>query len=297
MPFLKPRSGPFFFSVLFVLSVVTPGKGQSSDLEAGLFNIGIGSVLGGVGAVINKEPGEKFGKVLLKGLGQGALGGYAVFESQRLVREFAESGDFGYVWPAKLVNSAGSSIIENAAANRDFWEKWHLNFGFNRIKINTAENFRLSYRIMPFALAGTIYAATDGKLNLKTSLRMGTFVFETREIHRDRSIYGQARVNSILILNEQKGRIALPHELIHNFQYERLSGFNAFFDKPMKNLSENHKIVDFYNKIFYTDFNALLHTGLYTLANPDREHQSQNNFFEREADYFTDTLPRQRYLD
>ena len=294
---MRPQSISFFLVIRLFFLHSEPSKAQDNDLQAGLFNVGIGSVLGGVGAVINKKPEESFRKILLKGLWQGALGGYAVFESQRLVREFAESGDFSYVWPAKLVNSAGTSIIENAAANRDFWEKWHLNIGFNRVEINTSENFHLSYRIMPFALAGTISAFTDGKLNPETSLKMGTFVFETEEIDHEKIVYGQARYNAILILEGQKGRIALPHELIHNIQYERLSGINAFFDKPMDDLSEDYKLIRLYNRIFYTDFNALLHSGLYLLANPDRENQATDNFFEQEADFYTDTLPRQRYLD
>lgn len=284
--------------LFFALSVAFPIKtsAQANDLEAGLFNVGIGSVLGGVGAVINKQPEENFGRVLLKGMGQGALGGYVVFESNRLVREFAESGDFGYVWPSKIVNSAGTSIIENAAANRNFWERWHFNIGFNRFEINTTENFKVSYRIMPFALAGTIYSLSDGKFHLRHSLRMGTFVFTTSEIDRDSSIFGQSRVNSILILDQYSGRIALPHELLHNYQYERLSGFNSFFDRPVQALSEDMTWINTYNKIFYTDFNALLHSGLYWLANPGQEQQWKNNFFEHEADYYTDTHPRQKYF-
>ncbi len=265
-------------------------------MEAGLFNIGIGGIIGGVGAIINKKPGDRTGNVLLKGLWQGALGGYVIFESQRLVREFAETGDFSFVWPAKLVNSAGTSIIENAAANRDLWERWHLNIAFNRFEINTAENFRLSYRIMPAALFSTVYSFTNAKLDPDLSLRMGTFVFKASEISSDPSIFGQSRTNSIVIKEGIKGRVALPHELIHNFQYERLSGFNAFWDKPLENLSEDFPWINTYNKIFYTDFNAVLHSSLYYLANPNQENYLENNIFEREAEYFTDVAPRQKII-
>src|SRR5690606_15007191 len=104
---------------------------QKNDLQYGLLNIGIGGVIGGIGAVINKEPDQRFDKTLLKGFTQGALGGYLVFESKRLVREFARDRDYNYIWPSKLINAAGSSIIENAAANRDLWARWHLSLGFN----------------------------------------------------------------------------------------------------------------------------------------------------------------------
>lgn len=270
-------------------------------MEAGLFNIGIGGVIGGVGAIINKKPGEGTGKILLKGLWQGAIGGYVVFESKRLVRKFAKSGDFAYVWPSKLVNSAGTSIIENAAGNRNLWERWHLNIGFNRFEINATENFRLSYRIMPAALFSTVYSFTDAKLDPHLSLRMGTFVFKTHEIISDPGIYGQSRVNTIVIKEGIMGRIALPHELIHNYQYERLSGFNTFWDKPVEKLSEEFSWINTYNKIFYNDYNAFLGRGLYYLANPKQIHDKENylekNFFEREAEYYTDVPPRQKVLN
>ncbi len=301
MPFLKPQSASILFLILFALLLKSPAKAQANDFEAGLFNIGIGSVLGGVGAIINKNPGENFGKVLLKGMGQGALGGYVVFESKRLVREFAETGNYNYVWPSKIVNSAGTSIIENAAANRNFWDRWHMNIGFNRFEIITSENFRFRYRIMPLTFVYSLYRFSDTKLDPKTSLRTGTFVFTTPEIESNGiSVSGSAIMNMILVRDDQRGKMALPHELIHNYQYERLSGFNSFFDKPEKAIAEELGLSSWlktYNKIFYNDYNAVLHTGLYWLANPGQEDQWKNNFFEHEADYYTDTLPRQNYFN
>ncbi|MCC8359326.1 hypothetical protein [Salinimicrobium sediminilitoris] len=290
-----------FLTVLFTICFSKPVFSQANDVEAGLFNIGIGSVLGGVGAVINKKPGERTGKVLLKGLWQGAIGGYVVFESKRLVREFAETGDFGYVWPVKIVNSAGTSIIENAAANRNLWERWHLNIGFNRFEINTEENFRLSYRIMPAALVASFYPISEGKFHLKHSLKMGTLVFTTPKIEQDGySFSGQSITNMILIREDQRGKLALPHELIHNFQYERVSGFNSFFIKPEKAIAKELGLTNLlktYNKIFYNDYNAFLQAGLYWLANPGQEEYWKNNFFENEVEYYTNTLPKNNFFN
>ena len=254
-----------------------------------------------MGAAINKKPVEHTGKTILKGLWQGAIGGYAVFESMRLVREFAETGEFAYVWPSKLVNSAGTSIKENAAANRDLWERWHLNIGFNRIEMNTADNFRISYRIMPAALFSTVYSFTNAELDPKLSLRMGTFVFVTPVIHSDPNTYGESRTNSIVIKEGLMGRLALPHELLHNYQHERLSGFNAHFNRPVKKLSEDFPLINTYHKIFYSDYNALLQRGLYYMANPgqaeDRTDYLEKNLFEREAEYYSDVPPRQKLMN
>ena len=238
-----------------------------------------------MGAIINKGPNQKFGKTLLKGLGQGALGGYLVFESERLVREFARTGDYGYVWPSKFVNSAGTSIIENAAANRDFWARWHLNIGFNRLEVNTKENFRLSYRIMPFSLIMTGYSATQGEFDLKTSLRVGSFVFRSKPA--EEGPYGTAPANSIILDEGIKGNVALPHEIIHTYQYERLSGFNSFFPTIEKKVSGKMNISEFYGfykKVFYTDYNFILHSMAYSIADLQGY---DDNFFENEAEYYT----------
>ena len=48
-------------------------------------------------------------------MAQGALGGYLVYESKNLLRKITLEKELAYSWPAKLVNSAGISIIENAA--------------------------------------------------------------------------------------------------------------------------------------------------------------------------------------
>lgn len=250
-----------------------------------------------MGAVINKKEGQSTGKVILKGLWQGAIGGYVVFEGHRLVREFAETGNFAYVWPSKLVNSAGTSIIENAAGNRDFWERWHLNIGFNRLEVDAKQNFRLRYRIMPAALFSTVYSFSEATLDPELSLRMGTFVFVTPEIASNPHTYGISRVNTIVIKEGVKGRVALPHELIHNYQKERLSGFSAFFEKPMAELSEDFSWVRVYSNIFHTDFHVFLHSALYYAADPNKEDDYlKRNLFEREAEYFSNVPPRHRIL-
>ena len=276
------------FLIFFLFIFFQNSQAQNNDFEAGLFNVGIGSVLGGIGAVINKEPQEKFGKTLLKGLGQGALGGYLVFESKRLVREFAKSGNYGYVWPSKIVNSAGTSIIENAAANRDFWTRWHLNIGFNRFEVYTNESFKMSYRIMPFAFYSAVANATEGDFNLRKSLKLGTFVFTANEIKmpNGKNASGFNRTNSIVVVNNLKGASTEAHEIIHTYQYESFSGINSFLDRNQKNFSNHSKIYKKYSKIFYTDFNAIFHSGLYVIETWNAK-KYKDNFFEEEAFYFS----------
>ena len=139
-------SGKILFSFLLIFFMILwhDTRAQKNDLQYGLVNVAIGSVVGGVGAIINKKPEEKFGKTVLKGIVQGGFGGYLVFESKRLLHEFSKTKNYNYIWPSKIVSAAGSSIIENAAANKDFCARWHINFGFNRFEVDTKDNFRIS---------------------------------------------------------------------------------------------------------------------------------------------------------
>lgn len=268
--------------IMLCLLCSKQAQGQSNDVEAGLANIGLGAIVGGLGAIINKKPEEKTGKVFLKGLYQGAFGGYLVFESKRLIGKFAETENYAFVWPSKLINSAGTSIIENAALNTNFWEVWHLNIGFNRLQFYTKDKFKVDYRIMPFSLGATVYGFTLGNLDIKTSLKTGNFVFESNKLP-DQAI-GLAVANVILYVEDN--RIStdkiIAHEIIHVYQYESFSGINGFVNKPKELLSDKSKFLSSYNKLFYTDFNFLILQGLYSLNSNRR-----TNIFEIEARYFT----------
>ncbi len=283
----------YLFSIFFLI-FSSPLKtfGQDSVIEAGILNIGIGSLIGGVGAIINKQPQEKFGNVLINGMGKGAVGGYMIFESKRLIRNFEKTGDYSYVWPSKLINAAGSSIIENAAANRPISERWHLTLGFTRWELSTKENFKLSFRIMPLSLVGTVITATKGDFSFDRSIKTGNFVYTTDHIENkipdtgftsgQVTFFGSA----ILILNTWEGETALSHEIIHMYQNESLMGINQYLNKPLKELSQNISYYRLYSKIFYTQYNALVMGGLYNLASLGKGGYS-GNFFEQEAKYFT----------
>lgn len=261
---------------------------QENDLEYGLVNIGIGSVVGGVGAVINKRPEEKFGRTLLKGMAQGGIGGYVVFESKRLLREFSHTRNYNYIWPSKIVNAAGSSIIENAAANRNLWERWHLNLGFNRLEVDTRDKFKFRYRIMPQSLTSTIYLFSTAKLDVDRSMVFGTFVFESqRPIQGYGFEAGGAAAQQAIILKRfaQGGHRIEAHELLHVYQHSSFAGFNMFFNKPLENLKTNNKFVKFYDKIFYTDFHSGFLYGVYQLERNAYGYESIT--VEREANYFS----------
>lgn len=284
-----PQKINYWFLIIFSLGLFNIScYSQKNDLQYGLVNVGIGSVVGGVGAIINKRPEEKFGKTLLKGLAQGGLGGYLVFESKRLLREFSRHQNYNLIWPSKLVNAAGSSIIENAAANRDMWARWHLNLGFNRFEVDTKNNFKLRYRIMPLSLSSTIYGFTQAKFDIDRSMVFGTFVFEAlKPIPGYGFEAAGAAGRQVIVLKRipRRGHKVEAHELVHVFQYESLLGINMFFNKPLESLKKSNKYFRLYDKIFYTDFHSVVKEGIYGLERNANRYRAVS--FEREASYFS----------
>jgi len=275
-------------SLFIILLLSLNSHAQSNDLEAGIYNIGGGIIISSIGSILNKKPNEKLGPTILNGIVQGGLGGLLIFQSKNLIRKFSKTENYSYVWPSNILNAAGTSMIENGAANRPFGRKWHLNLGFNRFEFTTNEKFKLSYRIMPFSLIGTLQNAISNRFDFQESFKTGFLIFKSNKIANENIRFAGITTysNSILILNNEAGKKALPHEIIHVYQYEEFSGINTYFDKPMKKYSEKFKIFKLYNKIFYTDYNYMLYRGLYYSINPSHKNQYKNNYFEREAEYY-----------
>lgn len=265
------------FIILSLSSNYCSLNAQNSDLEYGLLNISSGAIIGGIGAVINKGIDEKTGKVFLKGLAQGALGGYLVFESKRLLRTLPRNDTHAFVYPSKLLNAAGNSIIENAARNDDFWVRWHINFGFNRVDIYTENKFKLSYRIMPFSFYIAMYNLGSGqKFSFRRSIKLGTLVFESKDLTGS---LGRASSNIISLRPYVKKRTE-AHELIHTYQYEQFSGFNNYFEPFKKGLREKYSAFGWFERVFYIDLNYPIWVLAYEF------YQDSNNIFEKEAYFF-----------
>jgi hypothetical protein len=274
------------FSLIFVLCSGQLFSQEKNYVGAGLFNIGFGGVVAGVGAVINKTPNQKTGKQFLKGFSQGALGGYLLFESKRMIGRFAKTGNFACVWPSKLVNSAGASIIENAAANNGFLEQWQFNFGFTRFEMRTKDSLNFQCKIMPFALGGVIYGFANGKLAINETLKTGSIMFTSSNLYEKRGVLGIAAANTIVYQKNNgiaNNELVIGHELIHAIQYEQSFGINTYLDKPLKKIENNKKWFKKYQTIFYSEFNFLIDTAIYGLNS-----NYNKNLYEKEAFFYTE---------
>ncbi|PQJ18728.1 hypothetical protein BSU00_12615 [Tenacibaculum sp. SG-28] len=256
-----------------------------------LYNIGINSVFSGIGALINKKPNEKWHKVLLKGMGQGAFGGYIIYESKNLIGNISSKKSWQYSWYGKLVNSAGTSIVENASSNRNFWDQWHLNIGFNRIEFHTKDKFRIKYKIMPVSLYLTISTAIGNKFEFERTLQTGEIIFSGSNLSGNGiDARGIARGNILLIDQRSLNQYDLiSHEIIHIYQYYDYNFVNTYFNKPIDRWNNNSKTFKFLNDIFYWDLQGPILRGLYLYENLNRNCY-YDNFFENEAGFYSNTI-------
>lgn len=262
---------------------------QETKTEMALYNIGLNSVFSGIGALLNKKPNEKWHKVLLKGMGQGALGGYLIYESKNLIGDINNKKAWEYSWYGKIVNSAGTSIVENASSNRDFWEKWHLNFGFNRIEFHTKDKFKVKYKIMPvsFILTATALISPEANFELKRTLQTGEFIFSTNNPKHESgaSTFG----NIIVFTNDRLNDYSLfSHEIIHIYQYYDFNFINTYLNKPINRWRNKSKTFKSINDVFYFDMQVPILRGLYLLENLNRNCY-YDNFFENEAGFYSKT--------
>jgi hypothetical protein len=276
----------FSVGIIFFLFLKNePNFAQQNHGQAALFNVGLSSVVSGFGALINKKPDEKGGRVFLRGMWQGAVGGAFVYGSKQMIYEFAQTDNSAWVWGSKFVNAAGVSIIENAGANQKFLSSWHLNFGFNRIELTTDKSFRLSYRIMPFALGGFIYASTKGSFDLEQTLKVGQPFFKTEAMNFPDN--GFAIANTIVLNSIYYDSESIAHELIHTYQYQNLVIFNTYYAASLARLlNKENSFSKTYKKWIYTDANFLILSGFYYLGGLGNKCYFDNPF-EQEANFYS----------
>ncbi len=283
------RTFTLFFIWLFCLKVTS---GQDTKGEMAAYNIALGSLFAGVGAIINKKPDQKLGKVLLKGMSQGALGGYMVYQSKNLIGKIASRENTGYSWPAKITNSVGISIIENASLNRNFWEQININIGFNRFEIHTNNRFRIQYKILPISFITTGITFFTSKFEPRLSLENGEFIFSNDKVRATGldGVAGATYGTVIILADDFRNNLGvLSHELIHVYQYYDFNAFNSIIHKPVSNIEFQSETLNKINKILYWDLQAPLLLGLYNLENIGREDYF-DNFFENEAGFWSDRL-------
>lgn len=288
------KNKPLLWILLFIINVNIV-YAQTNDTEAALYNIGFGAVFSTIGAVINKTPDEPLGDVIKKSMWQGALGGYVTFESKRLLREAQRKHKWEYIWGAKFVNATGTSIKENAALNKDFWERWHINIGFNRIELNTKDRFSVHYKMMPVAFVYTVDAFFRYDFDFEQSLKSGEFVFYFGSSVSSNPAFATAGYIAFdknyfnKVYGQEEFFMFKIHEIVHLYQSNDFSIFNTFISKPLERWSKSRKTLKWINKHLYPEYHYLILRPAYLIESATAESY-YDNFFEHEAGFYSEGL-------
>ncbi|MEO8146146.1 MAG: hypothetical protein ABI723_00850 [Bacteroidia bacterium] len=292
--FIVPAFCSHFLGALIILSLfIMPVQAQHYEAKSVAFNALIGGFSGGVGAIINKHPNQKWGNAFGKGFLIGSGGGLLMYGGKKLNYQVGDKESAGYAWLSRAVFSAGNSIVENAAANVDFWSQFHYDIGFVRLEFKTGP-FNFTPRVMPLTLSGVIFLAANGKLNANESIRSGTLTFKTPQISYAPQFMASTPTNGILHIDTLVGSSfydVYGHELVHSFQFQQYSGVNYFF-KPMsdkwKTKSPGYAKT---SKWIYLDLNYPLFIANYYLINGGHKSSYCNNFLENEAEILSVECP------
>ncbi len=266
------------------ISIEVKAQRQYTRAEMIGYNVGLNAINAGIARIINKKPNEKIKDVFLDGLWKGAIGGAINYASKELVLQIHESQKPDLLWTSRLINTLGNSVTYNAANNDGIFDYIYFDFGFNRLKFSTKTKFKVQYKIMPFSLLFMIATASDGNLNIKRSLTTLTPYFEAKSNYNSESY---SRSNHVLIQNNE----FIAHELIHTYSHYEFMVVNTFVHKK-RNYNNNEKL-NFWkkvNKYIYWDLlNRLVTRSLYSVEG-DITPNKYDNFFEYEANFFSDRL-------
>jgi hypothetical protein len=287
-------------SILFNLKIIalctgcsiycTPVHAQHYGATSVIYNTVLGGVSAGIGAIINKKKEQKWYNVFVKSFLIGSGGGVVMYTGKKLNTLITNENNISYAWLSRSVFCAGTSIIENVASGRNFWSVWHYNIGFMRFEFD-CETQKFQPRVMPSALGATLFLATQGQLDIQTSLRSGTPTFRTRRISYQPALVGSTVTSAILLSDTLiRGRTfydLYAHEMVHNFQFSEFSGVNHFF-KPFCNRWEAASPL--FKKIHpwvYGDVNHELMLFNYFIIQGGSKKNYCNNFLENEAEFLT----------
>ncbi len=263
---------------------------QHYEAKSIVYNTVLGGITACAGAIINKKKEEKWYKIFTQKFAIGAAGGMLMYTGKKLNTLIASEKKLGYGWLSRSVFSAGISIVENVASGRKFWSVWHYDVGFVRIEYDY-ENHFLRPRVMPSALAATIFLSVHGRVDLKTSFSSGTLTFRTRLISYQPKLVGSTITNAFLLSDTlTRGTVffhTYAHEMIHAFQFAEFSGVNHYF-KPFSNKWEAKSML-FKNahKWIYGDLNYELMGLHYFVIQGGSTRNYCKNFLENEAEFLS----------
>lgn len=280
-----------YFLILLFISLTLTCFSQNQEKTVFVYNVGFGGLTSGIGAVINKPKGANWKKHFVKGFWQGSIGGLINYSSKKTLYLHNLNQNKAFFWPAKILNSAGTSIMQNASLNQPFLEYWNIDYGLVRFDfaIHNKKHFRV--RLLPAGIYATIAASRLGKFDLENTLITGQIIFSSKDYIRLQNGFtttGTSYGRALAFTNNKQiypnvYRI-LGHEIIHQFQYNDYQIFTTWLE-PLGQKIKSKTVKNIFTKYIYPDIPFTLIS--YNLAGHYANPHYFKNFYEFEAERFS----------
>lgn len=282
-------------SVILLLGIFSFSSSFSQrnyEVKSVVYNTLIGGISAGLGAIINKDKGQKPIRAFFKGFSIGCGGGAVMYGGKKLNILIATQKNISYAWLSRAVFSAGNSIVENASANRPWHSQWHYDLGFIRFELKTTGKTTLTPRLLPSAFGAFVFTAFNGHLNALASLQCGTFIFENVKINYAPYLVGSTTGNSVLFVDSLRNTLryheVFAHEMVHTCQFQELSGVNYYFNPFTTNWKNKSPLFKKISKYVYGDFNyELMLINYFFVQGSIIKNRYCSNFLENEAEVLT----------
>ena len=275
---------------LLIALLLIPGMimAQNQEGKVLIYNIGFGGMTSGIGAVINKKKTENWKKSFARGFWQGSIGGALNYSAKKSCYLIYKKDKTEFALPARIISSAGNSIIQNAAFNEPFLKNWSFDYGILRFDYRANNTKKFQVRILPTAIVSSLIALPQGRLDLASTLKTGVMAFKAKDListlrgSHNGVNYGRAFIYSSdpFISDSLKNHI-ISHELIHEFQYREYMVFNAYL-KPQADKMKMPGLKKVFTRYVYPDipYFALF----YMMEGIQKSPRFYRNYFEFEAE-------------
>lgn len=273
--------------IIFLVPLKLYGQGQEGTVL--LYNVALGSITSGIGAVINKPKEVNWKKALLRGVWQGSVGGALNYSGKKTLYLINKYENIAYAWPSKLLHAAGTSIIENAAMGEPFLRNWHIDYGLVRFDFALKGKKKFRARFLPCSIPAILWAAKVSKFNLGTTLVSGNIAFSTKSpgFRVDGSDFlgiswGRAFVYTDNFASNKYEIIS--HELVHQFQFNESQVINAWLT-PLSRKVASKLLQETFSQYVYFDIPYFW--TLYYMEGSHGPLHYNRNYFEFEATRFS----------
>jgi hypothetical protein len=151
-----------------------------------------------------------------------------------------------FVWPSRIVHSAGLSICENASYVRPFLKNWQFYLGFLRFDFSVDNSHPFRVRFLPEAPYAIYMASQYGNFNISKTIQTGSIIFQNRDTlfavnrsYTPSGLWAGASFGRALTVGRDWGEtnFIIAHEIIHEFQFNEYQIFNSFLSRPAKKIT------------------------------------------------------------